>query len=217
MPSPLSNGSRILYRSNQRDPNSCRISIHHRIIAPALYSQFFEDRLDKDIPDRVADPARSELVGIESNLHLYNPKLSQSHRYGWVYEAFHLLQTQPSIQRMVTSLSSDKAVWDAVLNNEVVKKLKESLCIAEDSSSPSSDGSPDIAASILKWILDHTKAKVMELIEKLTKLVNDVFECPQKENNTAANTDRFEDRLRSSLMLSILVLLIVVVTRSLRD
>lgn len=31
------------------------------------------------------------------------------------------------MQRMVISLSSDKAVWDAVLNNEVVRELKESL------------------------------------------------------------------------------------------
>lgn len=27
---------------------------------------------------------------------------------------------------MVVSLSSDKAVWDAVLNNEVVRELRES-------------------------------------------------------------------------------------------
>lgn len=29
---------------------------------------------------------------------------------------------------MVVSLSSDKAVWDAVLNNEVVKELRGSIC-----------------------------------------------------------------------------------------
>ena len=28
---------------------------------------------------------------------------------------------------MVISLSSDKAVWDAVLNNEVVREIKQSL------------------------------------------------------------------------------------------
>lgn len=29
------------------------------------------------------------------------------------------------MQRMVISLSSDKAVWDAVMNNEVVREIKE--------------------------------------------------------------------------------------------
>lgn len=37
------------------------------------------------------------------------------------------------MQRMVISLSSDKAVWDAVLNNEVVKELRGS--ISEEGSS----------------------------------------------------------------------------------
>lgn len=30
------------------------------------------------------------------------------------------------VQRMVLSLSSDKTVWDAVMNNEVVRELRES-------------------------------------------------------------------------------------------
>lgn len=30
------------------------------------------------------------------------------------------------MQRMVLSLSSDKTVWDAVMNNEVVRELRES-------------------------------------------------------------------------------------------
>ncbi|KAJ4949999.1 hypothetical protein NE237_026831 [Protea cynaroides] len=191
------------------------VSSLKQIVAPALYSQFHEDgtsSLDKDVPDRIVDPARLELAWIEPNLHLHNPRLSQYHQHGRVYDAFHLLQTEPSIQRMVVSLSSDKAVWEAVLNNDVVKELKESFCIAEDASSQSSDESPDTAATILKWILDNTKAKVRELIERLTKLVNEVFQPP--EENEAATTSLFEDRVRTSLTLSIVVLLIVVVTRA---
>ncbi|XP_043718030.1 uncharacterized protein LOC122665976 [Telopea speciosissima] len=194
------------------------VSSLKQTVAPALYSRFCEDQsfssLDKDVTDHTEDPARSELDWIEPTLHLYNPRLSQSHQYGRVYDAFHLLQTEPSIQRMVISLSSDKAVWDAVLNNEVVKELKESFCIVEDANSQRSDESPDRAASILKWILNNTKAKVLELIEKLRQLVNEVFQPPQKEKNTSATTDLFENRLRTSLLLSIVVLLIVVVTRA---
>lgn len=33
----------------------------------------------------------------------------------------------PLFQRMVISLSSDKDVWNAVLNNEAVRELKESF------------------------------------------------------------------------------------------
>ncbi|XP_042510924.1 uncharacterized protein LOC122086249 [Macadamia integrifolia] len=194
------------------------VSSLKQIVAPALYSRFCEDRSssssDKHVTDHTADPARSELDWIEPPLHLYNPRLSQSHQYGRVSDAFHLLQTDPSIQRMVMSLSSDKAVWDAVMNNEVVKELKESVCIAEDANSQRSDESPDTAAGLLKWILDNSKAKVLELIEKLIKLVNEVFQPEQKKNNTAATTDLFEARLRASLLLSIVVLLIVVVTRA---
>lgn len=32
----------------------------------------------------------------------------------------------PTSQRMVVSLSSDKAVWDAVLNNEAVREIRDS-------------------------------------------------------------------------------------------
>ncbi|XP_043718029.1 uncharacterized protein LOC122665975 [Telopea speciosissima] len=193
------------------------VSSLKQVVAPALYSRFCEDRsssFDKDVTDHTTDPARSELDWIEPTLHLYNPRLSQSHQNGRVYDAFHLLQTEPSIQRMVISLSSDKAIWDAVLNNEVVKELKESFCIAEDASSQRSGGSPDRAASILKWLLNNTKAKVLKLIENLRKLMNEAFRPPQNGKNTSATTDLFDNRVRTSLLLSIVVLLIVVVTRA---
>ncbi|KAK1388231.1 hypothetical protein POM88_016409 [Heracleum sosnowskyi] len=35
--------------------------------------------------------------------------------------------TEPAIQRMVVALSSDKAVWDAVMNNDVVRELRDSI------------------------------------------------------------------------------------------
>ncbi|PRQ33503.1 hypothetical protein RchiOBHm_Chr5g0058361 [Rosa chinensis] len=44
-----------------------------------------------------------------------------------VYEAFSLLQNESSVQRIVVSLSYDRAVWDAVMNNEVVRELRESF------------------------------------------------------------------------------------------
>jgi len=36
-----------------------------------------------------------------------------------------LFERVSDVQRMVISLSSDKAVWDAILNNEAVREIRE--------------------------------------------------------------------------------------------
>lgn len=135
-----------------------------------------------------------------------------------VYDAFHLLQTEPSIQRMVVSLSSDKAVWDAVLNNEVVRELQETLSEAEGSASENLDGNGSKAAtSTLSWIFNSTKVKLMEIIEKVTNLVNELLPKDEKTTRVAKGGEDvglFGDKLRTSFMLSIIVLLIVVVNRA---
>lgn len=69
---------------------------------------------------------------------------------------------------------------------------------------------------IVDWILDIAKAKVLELIEQFISLLTMIFQPPDhKKNLGAANTDgRLDEKLRSSLLLSIVILLIVVVTRA---
>ncbi|XP_039160592.1 uncharacterized protein LOC120289569 [Eucalyptus grandis] len=90
-----------------------------------------------------------------------------------VYDAFNMLQTEPAVQRMVVSLSSDKAVWDAVLNNEVVKELMESYHAAESDGHPEEspdetpEKSPDNSNPVLNavgWLFDSTRVKLMEMI-----------------------------------------------------
>ncbi|PSS33189.1 Protein PHOTOPERIOD-INDEPENDENT EARLY FLOWERING like [Actinidia chinensis var. chinensis] len=192
------------------------------------FSQFMKGRLahslDKDVADEIASPTatlkRVSSVGkkldwIEPSLHLCNPGLLQRRGYDRVYDAFHLLHTEPSIQRMVMSLSSDKAVWNAVLNNEVVRGLRESLVKADKSvpeNTDNSSGGPNAVMDILSGIFENTKAKVMEIIEKVIKLVNELFQ-PSENEKTRGATDPFEDKLRTLSMLSIVVLLIVVVSR----
>ncbi|KAL8192805.1 hypothetical protein R6Q57_027253 [Mikania cordata] len=57
-----------------------------------------------------------------------SPSMLKAHRGSEsVYDAFRLLQSEPSVKRMVMSLSSDKAVWEAVMNNEVVRELRDSI------------------------------------------------------------------------------------------
>ncbi|CAM8900585.1 unnamed protein product [Rhodiola kirilowii] len=62
----------------------------------------------------------------------------------------------------VISLSSDPAVWNAVLNNKVVQELRQSISPGDNNSIASLETDSEdteAAASILKWILDNTKSK----------------------------------------------------------
>ncbi|KAF8412968.1 hypothetical protein HHK36_000940 [Tetracentron sinense] len=226
------------------------VSALQQVLSPAAFSQLIEDMFpsnwDKDVADQTVYPK-----GLAGDLN--NPRILRPHGSERVYDAFHLLLTDSSVQRMVMSLSSDKAVWDAVLNNHVVRELKESLsadqlsylggsiasasstvdaCIAqpktldqgggrnppnttENNSLRSSDENYDVVTTILRWILDITRANIMEFIEKITKLVNEVLRHPhpEGENCIPAATDLLEEKMRSSFLLSILVFIIVVLTR----
>ncbi|KAK8587526.1 hypothetical protein V6N13_086509 [Hibiscus sabdariffa] len=163
-----------------------------------------------------APSAGSELEWMEPSMQLYDTQAFQPCVTNSVYDAFRLLQTDPTVQKMVVSLSSDEAVWNAVLNNETVRELRESYsAAAEDSSSLNFDESFDEsseATNIVKWILDNTKEKIMGLFDKITKLVNELFKQPPDDETKAA--DPFDERLRISMVLFVLVLLVVVVTRA---
>ncbi|KAA3475694.1 transmembrane protein [Gossypium australe] len=164
----------------------------------------------------------SELDWMEPSMQLYNTRAFQPYVSNSVYDAFHLLQTDPAIQKMVLSLSSDEVVWNAVLNNEVVRELRETYYAAEDSSPMSFDESSvedsdqsDKTTNIVNWIFYNTKEKVLDLFEKLTKLVNELFKLPvDNDTKTPGTPDPFDQRLRTSFLLSVLVLLIVVVSRA---
>eukprot|EP00258_Populus_trichocarpa_P016530 XP_006375249.1 uncharacterized protein LOC18105156 isoform X1 [Populus trichocarpa] len=134
--------------------------------------------------------------------------------YGRVRDAFRLLQTDPSIKRLVISLASDKAVWDAVMSNEAVRKLRGSCYPAEDCRKESCEEESDIAACVLRWIMDITKAKIIELLDKFTLLMNEVFQPIEKEKPGEETNHNVDDKVRSSLLLSIVILLIVVVART---
>lgn len=87
---------------------------------------------------------------------------------------------------------------------------------AEDSGSENrDDGShgSDAATNVLTWIFNNTKAKVMELFEKITNLVSVLFQPPEVEQETE-DTNAFNRMVRASVFLSIVVLFIVVSERS---
>lgn len=176
---------------------------------PSIPEKDEKDEMTSVTVTHHSSSANLELEWIESTLQFYNPEEAHSQGHDHVLNALHLLKINPSVQRMVTSLSSDKAVWNAVMNNEVVKELRESFHAAESNQLETYGDGPQVATQFLKWILDNTKKKMAELIEKIMKLVTDLLQSQEKEKAM----DIFEDTLRSSLMLSIMVLVVVVVTR----
>lgn len=83
-------------------------------------------------------------------------------------------------------------------------------------SSVSDEGSDDSKAAmdVLSWIFINTKAKIMDLIDKITKMVDELFLPPKSEKKIGKAADSFEEKLRTSFLLSIVVFLVVVVTRA---
>ncbi|XP_023887278.2 uncharacterized protein LOC111999384 isoform X2 [Quercus suber] len=57
----------------------------------------------------------SELKWLEQKLDCFDPRLLLSQGYRRLCDAFQMLQTDPTVKRLVVSLASDKAVWDAIL------------------------------------------------------------------------------------------------------
>ncbi|PSS11833.1 DM7 family protein [Actinidia chinensis var. chinensis] len=100
--------------------------------------------------------------------------------------------------RMPTSGSIDKAAWDAMLNKNAVLNLRDSLgagfCIEashpkEGRPESSTSEEPDLATLLLNWILEITKAKVLELTEQFSSLVNTIFQPPDTKKVAAEITD----------------------------
>ncbi|CAI0404536.1 unnamed protein product [Linum tenue] len=201
-----------------------------------IRDRYGNERMDDEIWWSPKFASSSSSIGLELDWKEPSPNLSGISRpyYGTdaVYRAFHLLQSDQSVQRMVTSLSSDAAIWDAVMNNEVVRELRQAYDRDENSNTNSmsqesasddetvSYGDEDVVGNkFVKWILDNVKARVVALIESLSELVNKVV-VPRGEDGGgrvgegAAGMAAFERKVVTSLLLSVVVMLVVVVSRS---
>ncbi|CAG7883427.1 unnamed protein product [Brassica rapa] len=182
----------------------------------ALQLMFNEDDGDKS-EDQVSD--QSEFVDwIEPPLQLCNTSLLQPYMLDRFYDAFHLFQTDPSVQqRMVMSLASDRAVWDAVMNNEVVREL---ITNAESERSEEDSG---LSVNFIKRLLQRSAIKIMDAMEVVTKYVTDLFSgddetvVPGDETVVlATGAAPAMEKLQMTVLLTIVVLLIVFVTRATR-
>nr|GMD34826.1 uncharacterized protein LOC109155570 isoform X4 [Ipomoea batatas] len=151
--------------------------------------------------------ARQELSWLCSD----HSRTVQSSGFGRLCDAFHMLQTEPSVKKMVLSIACDKAVWDAILNNPAVQDLQGLMSAAKDEEeSPSSSPEKlDVVAVMMKWIVD-----ILELIQKIGSLAGLIFQpAEDKAMPTSELSGLVEEKIQSSFLLSIVLLLIVVATR----
>ncbi|KAL1201190.1 hypothetical protein V5N11_030980 [Cardamine amara subsp. amara] len=160
---------------------------------------------------------------MEPSIQLCHSRTLQPHAYDQVYNAFDLLRTEPSVQRMVISLSSDKAVWEAVMNNDVVKEIRDlyNNGISQDveESSDETSGENNSVIYFIKWVFDNTMVKATEVFVKITKVVTELFNTYYDDGvNNKGKDAKFnnwlEERLTTSVLLSIVVLLVVMVSRA---
>ncbi|KAI4980922.1 uncharacterized protein LOC123402446 [Hordeum vulgare subsp. vulgare] len=131
--------------------------------------------------------------------------LTREHRN--VLDAFRLLQRDPNVQKMVMSLSCDRTVWDAVMNNEAVQEFRRSF---QDGKEVNRKGNPCGPAAVLKWILANTQAKITEFFDNISKIVSMLFH-PQSEED---KPDLYNDAVKVSFMLSVFVFIVVAVART---
>ncbi|XP_027112950.1 uncharacterized protein [Coffea arabica] len=158
------------------------------------------------------EEAKSNFRWLQPIVYPSDSRMLQSPGYRRIQDAFGMLQREPSVQNLVASISCDKAVWDAILNNRAVQDLGGSIS-AEQRTQASSEQA-DIASLIFKWILEFTISKIMDVVEKIGLMMAELFIPGDKEKPTSELTDLVEEKIRSSLLLSVVILLIVVVTRN---
>ncbi|ONK59139.1 uncharacterized protein A4U43_C08F3390 [Asparagus officinalis] len=199
------------------------LSSLQRLFFSMPYSQNFGDEwspMEKGETDEEA--ASTELVERSSSaaelasngpVPSHQPKHPESPGIAGLFNAFRILVFNPYIQRMVVSLSSDQAVWDAVMKNKIVQDIQESLS-AE--STRSQNSGHDVGMIILRWILKSTKSTIVGFFDKLVKLVSELFHHQERESSDQTreeNTSSFDQVVRTSFMITVMVFMVIIVTR----
>ncbi|CAL5191790.1 unnamed protein product [Lathyrus oleraceus] len=179
-----------------------------------LYKHVFETvPSQREVEDAISAlqefmKAISSTITIQQISDSYDSRIMLSQGYKRLYDALQMLQADPAVKRLVVSLSSDEAIWDAVIRNVLHQRLLE-LPHSVNCERPQISGQREIGIEIISWIFDIMKGKILELIESFQSLVNDLFQSPRIGNAT-----QLDEKVRSSTLLSIVILLIVIVARS---
>eukprot|EP00250_Pteridium_aquilinum_P013208 c21200_g1_i1 orf=157-1083(+) len=138
---------------------------------------------------------------------------------GSVYQAFHLLQTNSNVQDAVKSLARDPAVWRAVLSNEKVQQLTQSLQEGHETAfqvKPTLRKEDAEEYNILKLtskVCDFVTGKVLQVLDKLVEIVGSIFSSVEKAFSSKEISSNMDKTVASCMMLAVAVLLVVVVKR----
>ncbi|KAH9323535.1 hypothetical protein KI387_018174 [Taxus chinensis] len=163
-----------------------------------------------DIQEAEGKTYENSVGRVETELYQDSDKVVQKSGHSNVLDAFHLLQSNPTIQGMVVSLASDKAIWDAMLRNEKVQEFRQSLLKGE---AVQSDTNTDADKKKTFFeVIENMKLKVIEYMERISELCNQVVGFVDKK--VLEKDADFVDALKASLMLCIAVLLTVLVKRA---
>ncbi|XP_050282316.1 uncharacterized protein LOC126723089 isoform X2 [Quercus robur] len=207
-----------LFEQSHRDGNPNGHSFHSTTVIKKKKSEIMEDVegpkvfLIRDLQNVWKFFSGSELKWLEQKLDCFDPKLLQSQGIRWLCDTFRLLLTHPTVKRLVVSLASDKAVWDVILRNTLVREFQWTPYAVNYVRPLISNEEPGLATRILIWIREGTEAKFV----KFLSLVNELFQPPKSNNPTEGNKEQMEEKIRSSLPLSVAILLIMVVAQVLR-
>lgn len=97
------------------------------------------------------------------------------------------------------------------MNNQSVKKFQELLLSDETSSPRICEEELDWGTDNLGWLLDILKDKIMALVEKFKLLLIAAFQPSQPVAPEAAA--ELDEKIGSSLLLSVLIILVIVLAR----
>ncbi|KAF8032231.1 hypothetical protein BT93_D1224 [Corymbia citriodora subsp. variegata] len=140
-----------------------------------------------------------------------DPSILTSSGWGRVRRALHLLQNEPAIKSLVISVVLDKAFWSAIMNNQSVQKFQELLLSDETGSPQICEGEIDLGTNNLGWLFDLLKDKIMDLIEKFKQLL--IATSQPSQPATPEATADLDEKVGSSLLLSVLIILVIVLAR----
>lgn len=139
-----------------------------------------------------------------------------------VYQAFQLLQTNPQVQGAVKSLACDSAVWKAVLNNEKMQELVQSLqdrdeILSDKEAQPAKDESEEMnfCKKLTSSFFDFMGKKLLQLMGKIVDIVSSVFGSVEKTLFAKEDIKAMDMTVASCMMLAVAVLLVVVIKRGL--
>lgn len=146
-------------------------------------------------------------------------------RSSQVYEAFQLLQNDTNVKGAVISIVSDPDVWEAMMKNEKVKELKrifensqgvERKEIEPSSAKDLSDLNHDwvnTVSDILHSMFAESKQLVLGVKENIQRIISSIFALTNNKGCAGVDDDPLEKKLKSCMMLAVIVLALVLVKR----